>query len=99
MRPYNRMIERRWKEWELRHFGSQAIKSLAHELVTPERYKPPVPTGGELSMDRANAECEAEEIHRLGAFSLDHARTLPHVPGNRFIDGAVEYPSPPDIAT
>ena len=93
MRPYNRIIEKRFHEWELRHFGSQALKNLAHELVTPERYQP---TEGELSMQRTSEECEAEEAERLrrqigGLPLLDHAREMPYIPGNRFIDGAVEY--------
>lgn len=90
MKRYDRLIEKRFKEWELRHLGSAALPGLAHELVTPERYKPhqpSVPTNGELSMDQATAECTAEETERLGAFSLSHARELHHVPGNMWVPG------------
>ena len=40
MKRYDRLIEKRFKEWEIRHLGNAALRGLAHQLVTPDRYKP-----------------------------------------------------------
>lgn len=95
MKRYDRLIEKRFKEWELRHLGNAALPGLAHLLVTPERYRPVVDETVE-SANRTTADCIAEETQRLGAFSLQHARQLPYVPGNPFVEGGQELiPNPP----
>lgn len=86
MKRYDRLIEKRFKEWELRHLGNAALPGLASHLGLADRYGP---DEAEASAALTIADCIAEEAQRLGPAPVPTAylRSLPHLPGNPFLEG------------